>query len=774
MIYRFWFILFSCLSCALNGFAQPADPLSAFSLEQVKLLDGPFKHATDLNLQSLLRYQPDRLLSRFRTEAGLQPKAEPYDGWEGQSLAGHSLGHHLSACALMYQTSGEQQLFQRVTYIVAELAQIQQANGGGYLGAFSNGKRIFEEEIARGNIRSQGFDLNGIWAPFYTHHKVMAGLMDAYNLLGHEPALQVARNFADWIATIVTPLSHEQVQEMLKCEFGGIQDALAQVYAATGEEKYLRLARVFHHDEIINPLTAGEDILPGKHGNTQIPKLIAAARLYELTGTDSDRKAADFFWNTVVAHHSYATGGHGNHEYFGQPDQLTHRLSEGTTETCNVYNMLKLSEHLFRWEPDTKVADFYERALFNHILSAQHPDDGRVIYNLSLAMGGKKSYQDPESFTCCVGSGMETHSKYGGSIYFHRREQLFVSQFVASTLNWQEQGVQIVQETRFPEEQYTTLTVHTPEPKLLDIRLRYPHWATSGVSFLVNGEPQELLQVPGTFVSLRRTWREGDRIEMRFPFSLRTEAMPDDPNRVAVFHGPVLLAGDLGPEDDPHANQQDYVPVFLTENHNPEAWLQAVPGQVNTFQSFGNTGLPREVLFRPLYQVHNRRYSVYFDLFNKAQWNARQADYQAELDRKRRLEDMTYDAFQPGEMQPERDHQFKGEKLMLEEDFMGRKARGADRGGWMSWEMKVMKGQPMSLVIEYWGGFTGSKTFDILINDQKIATENISGKQDGAFIDVTYEIPDAITAVTSSVKVTFMPHIGHRAGPFFFARTIKR
>lgn len=770
------------LFCFLTGLfvltlpaaAQPADPLSSFSLTEVRLLDGPFKHATDLNVQTLLNYEPDRLLARFRMEAGLEPKAQSYGGWEAQSLAGHSLGHHLSACAMMYQSTGVKPFLKRIAYITDELVKIQLANGGGYIGAFKNGKQVFEEEIARGDIRSQGFDLNGIWAPFYTHHKVLAGLMDAYNLIGYKPALMVAAKFADWIAGIVMPLSHEQVQEILKCEFGGIQEPLAELYAATGEKKYLELARKFHHDAIIDPLVNGEDILSGKHGNTQIPKLISNARLYELTGEENDRRAAEFFWNTVVDHHTYVSGGHGNHEYFGEPDKLRNRLSEGTTETCNVYNMLKLSEHLLKWEPEVKVADFYERALFNHILSSQHPEDGRVIYNLSLAMGGKKSYQDPEYFTCCIGSSMETHSKYGGNIYYHRENQLFVSQFIASELNWEEQGVKIVQETGYPETQKTTLTIHTTEPKILDIRMRYPGWANSGVSFLVNGQPQEMIQQQGTFVSLKRTWNEGDKIEMRFPFGLRKETMPDDPNRIAVFYGPVLLAGDLGPEDDPRADERDYVPIFLTEDHDPNKWLKRVPGQTNTFESWGNVGLPKEVLFRPFYQVHNRRYSVYFDIFNKSQWSAYQVAYQEELELKRQLEAMTYDAFQPGEMQPERDHNFTGEKLMLEEDFMGRKARGADRGGWMSWDMKVMKGQPMSLVIEYWGGFTGSKTFDILVNDVKIATENISGKQDGSFIDVSYPIPDEITAVSNTIKVSFMPHVGHRAGPFFYARTIKR
>ncbi len=771
---RPYLILFFSLASFSLLTAQDSMPLESFSLTRVKLLEGPYKHAMDLNVQTLLNYEPDRLLARFRIEAGLEPKAEPYGGWEGESLAGHSLGHHLSACAMMHQSTGSLPLLKRVAYITDELSKIQAANGGGYLGAFKNGKQVFEDEVALGNIRSQGFDLNGIWAPFYTHHKVLAGLMDAYNLIGYRPALAVAKNFADWIATIVTPLTDEQVQEMLKCEFGGIQEPLAELYAVTGEEKYLELARTFHHDAIIDPLVEGIDILPGKHGNTQIPKLISYARMYELTGEENDRKAAEFFWNTVVDHHTYVSGGHGNHEYFGEPDKLRNRLSEGTTETCNVYNMLKLSAHLLKWEPDVKVADYYERALLNHILSSQHPEDGRVIYNLSLAMGGKKSYQDPEFFTCCIGTAMETHSKYGGNIYYHRNNELFVSQFIASELNWEEQGVRLVQETSFPAEQQTTLMVHTEQPKVLDIRIRYPRWAKAGVSFLVNGQPQEIMQIEGTFVSLRRTWKEGDRIEMRFPFTLRSEAMPDDPNRIAVFYGPVLLAGDLGPEDDGRANDRDYVPIFLTEDHNPNEWLRKVPGEVNTFKSWGNVGMPREVLFRPFYQVHNRRYSVYFDIFNKSQWEARQAAWREEMERKRRLEELTYDSFQPGEMQPERDHQFTGEKLMLEEDFMGRKARGADRGGWMSWEMKVMKGQPMSLVIEYWGGFTGSKTFDILVNDVKIATENISGKKDGEFIDVSYDIPDAITAVNSTIKVTFMPHEGHRAGPFFFARTVKR
>jgi DUF1680 family protein len=376
-----------------------------FQLKDVKLLDGPFKHATELNIKSLLNYEPDRLLSKFRSEAGLNPKAKPYAGWEAMTIAGHSLGHYLSACALMYQSTGDQRFLDRVNYMVAELDTCQQA-GDGYIGAFSNGKKILLDEIAKGNIRAQGFDLNGIWSLFYTVHKMMAGLCDAYELCDNQKALEVNTRFADWLFPVLSGLTDEQLQKMLHCEFGGMNESLAELYAQTGNEKYMKMSRMFYHKSILDPLSEGIDILPGKHANTQIPKLIGLARSYELTGDSTDRKTAEFFWETVVKHHSYVTGGNCNHEYFGPPDTLRNQLSDETTETCNVYNMLKLSEHLFEWEASPEVADFYERALFNHILSSQHPETGRVIYNLSLEMGGSKFYQDPEDFTCCVGSGM--------------------------------------------------------------------------------------------------------------------------------------------------------------------------------------------------------------------------------------------------------------------------------------------------------------------------------------------------------------------------------
>ncbi len=747
-----------------------AQQLTPFPLTAVELLEGPFKHATELNIRSLLYYDPDRLLANFRKEAGLEPRAKVYGGWESMSLAGHSLGHHLSACAMMWQTTGDRRFRDRVNYIVEELAQCQAAGSGGYIGATPGGQKILEEEVAKGDIRAQSFDLNGIWAPYYTYHKVMAGLRDAYRLAGSEEALAVAAGFADWLSTIVADLTEAQVQQMLACEHGGIQETLADLYADTGKDKYLVLANTFHHKAILDSLAMGIDILPFKHGNTQIPKLISQARIYELTGAEEARRAAAFFWERVVDHHSYVTGGHGNHEYFGRPDELRNRLSDETAETCNVYNMLKLSRHLLLWAPRAEVADFYERALFNHILSSQHPQNGRVVYNLSLEMGGHKDFQDPEWFTCCIGSGMENHSKYGANIYYHSGDELYVSQYIASAVDWEARGVRLVQETRYPEEAATSLTINTGQPTAFSLVLRYPGWAEQGMTIRINGQDQPFDGQPGSFVRLRRIWRDGDRVEVRFPFSLRLESMPDDENRIAVCYGPLVLAGDLGPVDDTIAAvQPDYVPVLMSEDRDPASWLEAVPGQVNTFRS--RAARPRNVTFRPFYRVYDRNYSVYFDLYNEQKWAQRQEDLRAERQRREALEASTYDHFQPGATASETAHRFSGE-LSQVLDFKGRKARVAERGGWFALMMKVIPGQPMDLVVEYWGGFTGSKTFDILIDGQRIATENISNKKDGAFLDVRYPIPVALTKEKQEVEVRFAPRVGHRAGPLFGVRTV--
>jgi len=742
-----------------------------FHLSEVTLLNGPFFHATELDGKTLLNYDPDHLLSRFYTEAGLKPKAAHYMGWENESLAGHSLGHYLSACSMMYRTTGDSAFLNRVRYIVSELKKVQEANGDGYIGAFTNGQKILEQEVAKGDIRSHGFDLNGLWSPFYTLHKIMAGLRDAWHLCGDTTALGVEKRFADWVGTVVMPLTDKQVQDMLRCEYGGISETLADLYADTKDSGYLKISEIFYDRVVLDSMKARKDVLPGRHCNTNIPKLIALSRLYELTGDTSDRGAAEFFWHTVVNHHSYVTGGNGDNEYFGPEDQLRNRLDEGTTESCNVYNMLKLSEHLFEWSAAAKVADFYERALFNHILASQNPETGNVTYNLSLDMGGFKDFQDPYWFTCCIGTGMENHSKYGRNIFYHNDNDLFIFQFIASQLDWKEKGIILTQKTSYPEEQGTRLEFKCEKPVRLTLKIRYPYWAKNGIEITVNGKKKQVSQHPGSFVSIEREWKTGDIIDVKIPFSLRLEAMPDDSNRVAVMYGPLVLAGDLGPLNDSTSHDAMYVPVMMTENRDPSTWMKPVEGKPNTFITI-NTGRSRDVEMKPFYSIYDRRYSVYWDLFNEKGWNAKQAEYNAEREHIKKIKDAEIDFVQPGEMQPERNHNFKGEKTGPGA-FKERTYREA-RGGWFSFDLKVKPDVPIALVVEYWGGFPGAKTFDILASDKIIATENISNKKDGQFFYGNYDIPSEITKGRSKINVTFRAHQGNTAGPVFGIRTIKK
>ncbi|MGE4585917.1 MAG: beta-L-arabinofuranosidase domain-containing protein [Mangrovibacterium sp.] len=744
-----------------------------FDLDDVRLLDGPFKKAMELDIKTLLNYEPDRLLAKFREEAGLPPRAKHYDGWEAETLAGHSLGHYLNAISMMYVNTGNEEFLKRVNYIVAELDTCQQANSGNYIGAFTDGQEILENEVAKGKIRARGFDLNGLWAPFYTIHKIMDGLYHAYKYCGNQKALEIETRFANWVGTIVQHLNEEQLQEMMNCEFGGMNEALTELYGSTGNEKYLQLSGAFQHKAILDPVTKGQDILAGKHCNTQVPKFIGLARRYELTGDPADSTGAVNFWNMMVHHHAYVAGNFGNYEYLGEPDRLNNQLSNSTAETCCVYNMLKLSRHLFSWTGAPEIMDYYERALLNHILSSQHPRTGEVIYNLSLDMGGHKDYQYPYSFTCCVGTGMENHAVYAKNIYYHNDQSLYITQFIGSELHWKEKGFSLRQTTQFPEEEGTTFEIATEGGKPLDLRLktRYPRWARSGMQVRINGKSIRVKGEPGSFVSLGKNWNNGDKIEIRFPFSLRTETMPDNKNRIAIFNGPVLLAGILGPEKDPESTDPLYVPVLMTKDTVPANWLVPVEGKNNTFTS-SKVAHPRDVELRPFYRTHNQRYTVYWDTYTPEEWKLHQQEYEEKQRRQKELEEKTIDLFRLGEMQPERDHNFRAERSWVGE-YKSKKYREAERGGWMSFNMKVRGKDTRALVLEYWGGFSGSRTFDILVEGELIATENITNKKPGEFFHENYALPAELVQNKDRISVKLNPRDGHRAGPVFTARTIK-
>ncbi|MCU0959820.1 MAG: glycoside hydrolase family 127 protein [Pirellulaceae bacterium] len=747
----------------------PALRARPFALHEVRLLPGPFRDGQDVAVAYLLSFEPDRFLARFRQEAGLAPKAEHYGGWESQGVSGHSAGHYLSACAIAYAATGDERLLARVNYLVAEFAACQSALGTGYVAAIPDGKRVYAE-VAAGDIRSSGFDLNGCWVPNYTLHKLLAGLRDAYRLCGNPQALDVARQLADWFERTLAKLNDEQFQKMLAAEHGGINETFADLYADTGDERYLVLSRRFHHRAILEPLARGVDILPGKHANTQIPKLIGLARRYELTGDPQDRAAAEFFWDRVVHHHSYVTGGHCDYEHFGEPDKLNDRLSTNTAETCNVYNMLKLTMHVFGWKPEADVADFYERALLNHIRATQHPD-GRVIYNLSLKPGHHKEYLTTDSFTCCGGTGFENHVKYGEAIYFHNDDELWVNLFIASEVHWRDRGLTIEQQTEWPAADRATLTMHCQQPQEFTLHVRHPHWATRGLRVLVNGQSVQLESQPSSYASLRRTWKDRDRVEVVFPMSLRTEAMPDNARRIALFWGPTLLAADLGPEDDSRAVEPFYVPVLVTDDRPVEQWIKPEEGASPAFVTVG-VGRPRDVSLRPFHSLHERRYSVYLDVLTGTEWEARQEGLRQQQQREQELAARTVDVLRIGEMQPERDHNLQGERTGAGE-HLGRKWRHATDGGWFAVDLQVDGQTGNELLCTYWGSEVGPRTFDILVDGQVIATQSLANDHPGEFFDVTYPVPEPLTRGKTHVTVRWQAQAGNFAGGVFGCRMLR-
>ncbi|WP_205514108.1 glycoside hydrolase family 127 protein [Longitalea arenae] len=745
---------------------QPVVPVKAYSfhLQDVTLLDGPFKTAMEADARYLLLIEPDRLLADFREHAGLKAKGARYGGWESSGLAGHSLGHYLSACAMHYAVTKDKRFLDKVNYIVEELAGCQPKRNG-YLGAIPKEDSVWAE-VAKGNIRSRGFDLNGAWSPWYTVHKIMAGLLDAYLYCDNKKALLVETGMANWTANLLKDLPDSSLQRMLFCEYGGMNDVLVNTYALTGEKKYLDLSYKFHDKRILDSLAMQIDILPGKHSNTQIPKVIGCIRRHQLTASVKDKTIADFFWQTVVNNHTYAPGGNSNYEYLGPAGKLSETLTDNTMETCNTYNMLKLTRHLFALQPSVKLMDYYERALYNHILSSQNHSNGMMCYFVPLRMGTQKEYSDSfNTFTCCVGSGMENHVKYGESIYFQGADgSLYVNLFIASRLNWKDKGVIIEQQTQLPTDNRVLLKVTATKPVAFPLRIRNPYWSKQRISVAVNGKLQAQMAAPDTsgYFTITRTWKSGDVVEFTPALYLHTQAMPDNPNRVAVLYGPLVLAGVFGnKEPDPVTG----IPVLVSTETNPAKWLQQDGSQPLLFRSV-NTGQPQEVTLLPFNQVQKEFYSVYWDLFTPKAWAEQQKVYEAERKKRHEMEARTVDLLRLGEMQPERDHDFAGEKLNTGEDHT-KKYRVAYPGGYFSFNMKVDPSAVNSLLCTYWGMDNRGRKFDILVNDEKVATEDLNKYKASKFYEIVYPIPASLTKGKDKVMVTFKPAPDNMVGPVY-------
>ena len=745
---------------------------TAFPLDAVRLLDGPFRRAQELDRKFLLEIDADRLLVPFREVAGLPVTKKRYGGWESRDLNGHSLGHYLSACALMYASTGDARLKDRVDYVVNQLAEIQAAHGNGYVAGIP--EKLFDDCFAGGPLRG--------WVPWYNVHKTFAGLVDAVQLAGNRQALAVASRFAAWAKKGTDVMSDEQFQTMLAIEYGGMNEALANLYALTGNPDHLALAQRFWQARVLDPLARGEDPLTGLHANTQIPKLVGSARLYELTGEPRYEAAARHFWDDVVRQRSFVTGSNSDHEHFFPVGEEASRLSVETAETCNVYNMLKLTRHLFAWQPDAEEMDFYERALFNHILGSIDPDTGMALYFLSLKPGHFKVYGTPDnSWWCCTGTGMENHARYGESIYFHNADTLWVNLFIASEVNWAEKGLVVRQETSFPETDTTTLVFRIEKPVTLAVRLRVPAWADRGAIVRINGEVQPIEAQPRSYLTLHREWRDGDRVEFSLPMRLRLHRAVDDPETVALLYGPIVLAGALGRENFPNDRQADHlaldfwpdppVPVLVTEQTDLNAWIKPIPGRPLHFKTVG-TGRPADVELLPLYALHHQRFTVYWKLVGPARWAAMETAFAAQETARRREEARVIDAVRFGEQQSERDHDVRGEASDAG-NFGSRLFRSAKAGGWFECTLRVPPDQPVVLRANVGIRDWTDRGFDVFVEGTKIGAEPLSRNQGPQFDDLDLAIPRSLTQGRSSIVVRFHAHAGVPAGKVFSCQTLR-
>ena len=761
-----------------------------FQPGEVRLLDGPFKTMQDMDIAYLMRLEPDRLLAQFRVEAGLTPKAKPYGGWESPaqpgktwSLAGHTLGHYLSALSRMCRLTDDNRLKTRVAYISQELKECQDKRGDGSLVAFPY-ERELEADIRAGKVET----IDKYWAPFYTIHKDMAGLRDAWWWCGDTNARDVLVRMADWCGSLVQGLSDEQRERMLQAEHGGMPEVLADVYAITGDRKYLAYARLFSQHAILDPLAEGKDILTGLHANTQIPKIIGFERIYELSGDPQDRAAAVFFWQTVVKQRSWVNGGNSIHEHFPAPQDMGRLIpDDGGPETCNSYNMLKLTAALYRKAPAADQVDFYENTLFNEILPAMAPlvGAGAFVYYTPLRPDFARSYgTDFNSFWCCTGTGMENPGRYPDFIYAHTTNTLTVNLFMASELNWAARGVVLRQETRFPDEENSTLIFTVAPADALTLRIRHPFWlAADRMQVRVNGQPVDVASLPGGYAELTRKWQAGDRVSIGLPMKIRVVREAQTPGWVSFFYGPILLAGELGTAG---MTQSEYIGpytpikalrplaqapvVVVTNDAIMVARVKPVAGKPCVFET-SDLVKPDDVTLEPFFRTHFQRYAIYWQATPLADWEANERIL-AEADRqKRELETRTADEVRLGEQQPEIDHNLHFENSRTGDGPQGRHYRQAHDGGWFSCEMKLPPAGTKSAVrVLYWGR-DGSDEFDLEVNGTVIATAKLAGGEDD-YYGVEYPIPGTLTGGKDKVTVRFQARPGKSTGAAYDVRMV--
>ena len=721
---------------ALGVVAQDKLYKDEFPLGDITLLDGPLKHARDLNVQVLLKYDCDRMLAPYRKEAGLQPRKPSYPNWDG--LDGHVGGHYLSALAINAAT-GNEECRKRMEYMISELQLVLDANNQrpeawchNYIGGVPNSAKMWTA-FSKGDFGPYF----GTWAPFYNIHKMYAGLRDAWLYCGNEQAKNLFLKFCDWAVDITRDLNDEQMEKMLGNEHGGMNEVLADAYAITGEQKYLDCARRFSHRMLLVPLENGKDCLDNMHANTQIPKVIGYQRIAELAHDVQYHNASEYFWEIVTRQRSLALGGNSRREHFPTKENCIDYINDiDGPESCNTYNMLKLTEDLNRVKPNGMYGDFYETAMFNHILSAQHPQHGGYVYFTSARPRHYRNYSAPnEAMWCCVGTGMEDHGKYGQFVWTHDKgvkaedDALYMNLFVASELNWKDRKMVIRQQTAFPYAETSVVEVAKGKGTFI-LKVRKPSWCENftvkGVGFDADSYEEN------GFVCIKRKWKKGDQVKISMPMHAYIKPMINVPQYVAIMYGPILLGMKTGTEDmrsliadDSRFGQYaggkklalDEAPILLPKHLDDIAKnLKPVPGKPLHFKLATHMENTIDGELQPFFEIHDSRYMMYWLALGENDYKAYMQKLADEEKARQALEARTVDKVNPGEQQPETDHRMETDdsnKGNTEGIFF----RDAKDGHYFSYLMQTKGETNLSLQLKFWGQDEWrTSEFDIYVN----------------------------------------------------------
>ena len=779
---------------ALGVVAQDKLYKDEFPLGDITLLDGPLKHARDLNVQVLLKYDCDRMLAPYRKEAGLQPRKPSYPNWDG--LDGHVGGHYLSALAINAAT-GNEECRKRMEYMISELQLVLDANNQrheawchNYIGGVPNSARMWTA-FSKGDFGPYF----GTWAPFYNIHKMYAGLRDAWLYCGNEQAKNLFLKFCDWAVDITRDLSDEQMEKMLGNEYGGMNEVLADAYAITGEQKYLNCARRFSHKLLLVPMEEGKDCLDNMHANTQIPKVIGYQRIAELAHDVQYHNASEYFWEIVTRQRSLALGGNSRREHFPTKENCIDYINDiDGPESCNTYNMLKLTEDLNRVKPNGMYGDFYETAMFNHILSAQHPQHGGYVYFTSARPRHYRNYSAPnEAMWCCVGTGMEDHGKYGQFVWTHDKgvkaedDALYVNLFVASELNWKDRKMVIRQQTAFPYAETSVVEVAKGKGTFI-LKVRKPSWCENftvkGVGFDADSYEEN------GFVCMKRKWKKGDQVKISMPMHAYIKPMINVPQYVAIMYGPILLGMKTGTEDmrsliadDSRFGQYaggkklalDEAPILLPKHLDDIAKnLKPVPGKPLHFKLATRMENAIDGELQPFFEIHDSRYMMYWLALGENDYKAYMQKLADEEKARQALEARTMDKVNPGEQQPETDHRMETDdsnKGNTEGIFF----RDAKDGHYFSYLMQTKGETNLSLQLKFWGQDEWrTSEFDIYVNDKLLCSVNNSHRwRTTQFKTVDYAIPSEFVKGKKEIRVKFVAHKGKQVGQIYGVRLVK-